>query len=147
MVKRPGPRRADLGVTLVEILVVLSIIAIAAGATMLRLGLGRSDDALTSTAQTLALAITQASDAALSTGEDRLLQLGPLGYSLQPASLPPAWMPLRDLTLSRGDARPNPLRLAADGASPPFDLRLTQGQRSVTVAFDGLRATPGPVTE
>ena len=146
MTARPGARQADLGLTLVEILVVLSIIAIAAGATMLRLGLGTSDDRLTSTAQTLALALTQASDAALSTGEDRLLQIGPLGYALHPASLPPTWTPLRDLTLSRTDALPDPLRLAADGASSPFDLNLTQGQRSVTVTFDGLRAIPGPVT-
>lgn len=138
-------RQAEAGVTLVEILVVLSIIAITTGAVMLRLGLGRSDDALTSAAQTLALAVTQGSDAALTTGEDRLLEIGPLGFSLHATSAAAPWNPLPDLTLTRSDALPDALRLAADGTSAPFGLVLTQGRRSVTVAFDGLRATAGAV--
>jgi general secretion pathway protein H len=142
---RSASRHAEAGVTLVEILVVLSIIAIAAGAVMLRLGIGRSDDALTSTAQMLALTLTQASDTALSTGEDRVLEVGGLGYSLHPASVAAVWTPLPDLTLTRSDAAPDPLRLAADGTSEPFQLRLSQGGRFVTVAFDGLRATAGAV--
>ena len=148
MAARPGPQRrqAQAGVTLVEILIVLSIIAITTGAVMLRLGLGKSDDALTSAAQTMALAVTQASDAALSSGKDRVLEFGALGYSLHSMDAATAWTPLPGLTLTRSDAVAGPLRLSADGTSVPFGLILTQDSRSITVAFDGLRASRGDVT-
>jgi general secretion pathway protein H len=139
-------RSGEAGVTLVEILVVLSIIAITSGAVMLRLGLGRSDDTLTSTAQTMALAVTQGSDQALSSGQDRVLMIADQAYALQPANTDPVWTALPGLTLTRADAATDPLRLAADGTSAPFALVLAQAGRSVTITFDGLTARPGQVT-
>ncbi|MEO8241425.1 MAG: prepilin-type N-terminal cleavage/methylation domain-containing protein [bacterium] len=137
-------RQAQAGVTLVEILVVLSIIAITTGAAMLRLGIGASEDRLASTAQTLALAITQSSDAALATGEDRLLDLGPQAYRLHPASAADSqWTPTDGLTFT--DPAPVTVRFAADGTSLPFQLHLSQDDRSILITFDGLRATIGPV--
>lgn len=134
-------RQPQAGVTLVEILVVLSIIAITTGAVMLRLGVGRSDDALTSTAQTMALAITQASDAALAGGEDRVLEAGALGWTLHRPGAEPVWTPLPGgVTV----AEVGPWRLAADGTSAPFGVTLSLRDRAITVAYDGLRAGVGP---
>ena len=158
------PRRAgQAGVTLVEILVVLSIIAITTGAAMLRLGVGRDGDPLSAAATGLALALTAASDAALAGGTDRRLQIGPQGYRIasaasagntanaadaasaadaanaaDAASAAP-WHPLAGLT-----ATVDPVtaagRLAADGSAAPFQIRLAAGGRSLLVRFDGLRA-------
>ena len=137
----PASRHSEAGVTLVEILVVLSIIAITTGAAMLRLGLGGSGDDLTSAATTLALAVTSASDAAMATGQDRLLEFGAVGYRLTPVgSDSDTWHPLPGLTLTRADGGTDALRLSSDAASPPFQLRLTGEGNSLSLRFDGLQA-------
>lgn len=144
MTRSPGPqiRRADAGVTLVEILVVLSIIAITTGAAMLRLGIGRGSYDLATAAGQLALSVTEASDASLASGQDRLLELAPEAYRIGfGGSLADSgWRRMPGLSLANvtGDARV--LRLSATGASAPFRLRLSADGRSVVVRFDGLQA-------
>ena len=140
---KTGPirRKAEAGVTLVEILVVLSIIAITTGAAMLRLGIGRAQDDLTNAAAAMALAVTEASDAALASGQDRVLELGPQGYRVGPDGSDPAWRQLSGLGLASAGADAGPWRLSADAASTPFGVRLSSDAKSVQVRFDGLRAT------
>ena len=125
-VVRSTQRDPEAGVTLVEILVVLSIIAITTGAAMLRLGFGRSTDDFDSAVARMASAVTAASDFAMQTGQDRLLELGPLGYRAVPdgSATEVSWQTIPGFHFSPVPGRNTALRLLADGASPPFDLRL-----------------------
>ena len=142
MTHAPAPqhRNVEAGVTLVEILVVLSIIAITTGAAMLRLGLGRGAGDLAGAAGQVALAVTEAADAALASGQDRLLELGPDGYRIGVAGGEADWHRLPGLGLARAEGGVGPLRLSADGAAAPFRLRLSADGHSVLLRFDGLRA-------
>lgn len=128
--------------TLVEILVVLSIIAITTGAAMLRLGIGRPEDDFGVAVQRLALAVTSASDAALQTGQDRLLQLGPLGYRLVAPgeASAPVWQTIPGLSFLPVAGQDAVLRLSADGAAAPFDLRFASAGKTLFLRFDGLKA-------
>ena len=143
MARAPGPqhRNVEAGVTLVEILVVLSIIAITTGAAMLRLGLGRGADELAGAAGQVALAVTEAADAALASGQDRVLELGPEGYRIAVAGSEADWRRLPGHDLAQAEGGAGPLRLSADGAAAPFRLRLSADGHSVLLRFDGLRAT------
>ena len=134
-------RKADAGLTLVEVLVVLSIIAITTGAAMLRLGLGRGQDDLMATATAMAVAVTEASDAALASGQDRVLKLGPEAYLIQSefSTADPVWRQTPGFDLAVQGAA-GPWRLSANAASAPFGVRLSAGQLSVVLRFDGLRA-------
>lgn len=136
-------RKPDAGLTLVEVLVVLSIIAITTGAAMLRLGLGGVQDNLLATATTMATAVTEASDAALATGHDRVLNLRPDAYLIAAdgSTADPVWRQTPGLKLAASQGGAGPWRLSADAASAPFDLRLSAGPQTVTLRFDGLRAT------
>ncbi len=138
---RPIHRDPEAGVTLVEILVVLSIIAITTGAAMLRLGFGRSEEDFTAAAEAMAMTVTAASDDALQTGLDRVLQLGPEGYRIVAADAvtAPSWHSIPDLTFrpAEGSAA---LRLSADAASTPFVLRFEGAKQSLFLRFDGLKA-------
>ncbi len=142
---RPSGRDAQAGVTLVEILVVLSIIAITTGAAMLRLGFGRSTQDFSAAVATMAIAVTQASDDALQTGQDRVLQLGPLGYRLvaADAATEPPWQSIPDLAFQPFNGSTQALLLSADGASIPFDLRLMGPDQTVFLRYDGLKARVG----
>lgn len=135
-------RKADAGLTLIEVLVVLSIIAITAGAAMLRLGFGHGQDDLTAAANAMALAVTEASDAALTSGQDRILELGPEAYFIRVdgRTSDPDWRKVSGLMLAAAQGETGPWRLSADAASPPFGVRLSAGHQSVTLWFDGLRA-------
>ena len=143
MTHAPGPqhRNVEAGVTLVEILVVLSIIAITTGAAMLRLGLGRGAGDLAGAAGQVALAVTEAADAALASGQDRVLELGPEGYRIGVEGSAAEWRRLPGLDLAQADGGAGPLRLSADGAAAPFRLRLSADGHSVLLRFDGLRAS------
>ncbi len=135
-------RDAEAGVTLVEILVVLSIIAITTGAAMLRLGFGHSEDETRAAVAAMARTITAASDDALQTGQDRVLQLGPKGYRViaANATTEPVWQTVPGLSFQPVGDRNQALRLSADGASPAFDLRLQAGSEALFLHFDGLKA-------
>ena len=136
----PCRRNATAGLTLVEVLVVLSIIAIAAGAAMLRLGIGHGADDLQASATRLALAITAASDQAMESGQDQRLDIGPEGFRIA-ALRSETEAPWHSL-VGAGFVDPTSATfvLAADGTAVPFDLRLGSGRASTLLRFDGVQA-------
>ena len=140
MGRRAPSRDAEAGVTLVEILVVLSIFAITTGAAMLRLGFGRGAEDFNASVAAMAMTITIASDDALQSGLDRVLQLGPQGYRVVAADAvsEPAWQAIPDLTFRPLEA--SSLRLSADAASTPFVLRLEGARQTLFLRYDGLQA-------
>ncbi|MEO6300018.1 MAG: prepilin-type N-terminal cleavage/methylation domain-containing protein [Paracoccaceae bacterium] len=140
MQSRTRQRMGEAGVTLVEILVVLSIIAITTGAAMLRLGIGNGRDQLANTAAATALAITGASDAALASGRDRLIEFGADGYRITTDSGGGDWNGMPGVDITSVEGQTGPRRLPADGSSPPFRLRLTAAGQNALVRFDGLTA-------
>jgi general secretion pathway protein H len=125
----PAAGAADAGLTLLEMLIVLAVIAVATGATALSLG-PRRDGAPAATARQLAAAIQAAADRSIATGARDVLVVDRDGYTLgalrQP--LPP------DLVVDAPPAVP----VAVDGA--PFDVALTDGAERWRVSFDGWRA-------
>ena len=133
-------RTGQAGVTLVEILVVLSIIAITTGAAMLRLGIGSGRDQLANAAAATALAITDASDAALASGRDRLIEFNAGSYRLATDNSGADWHAMPGVDKMSVVGQDGPRRLSADGSSPPFQLRLTADGQNVLVRFDGLTA-------
>lgn len=123
----------DLGLTLLEMLIVLAVIAVAAGATVLALS-PRRGDATEVEARLLATAIQAAVDRSIATGGRDVLVLDDGGYALGSGprhALPP------DTVLS--GAATSALPLAFDEARP-FDLTVAHGSDRWTVSFDGLRA-------
>ncbi len=128
------------GLTLVEVLVVLSIVAIVADAAMLRLGVGQASDGLTASANALALAITAASDRAQDSGHDERLEILPERYRIaRTKDLETApWQELADCSFT--DSSSEIFTLASDGTSAPISLRLRSARMSASVRLDGLQA-------
>ncbi len=132
------PRHPESGVTLVEMLVVLSIIGVAAGAILLRSPGNGSGQAKTE-ALRLAALLSQASDTALITGQVQALVWSADGYYLLSARPDGGWsQPLAatsrsfagPLRLSRRDGLSAPLIIAASGLAGPASLTLTTGPGS-----------------
>ncbi len=132
--------------TLVEMLVVLAIIGVAAGAAMLSFGGTRGRDGQIE-ALRLVSRLQLAADDAMVGDRARALLLSPTGYGVvERADAGRAWQAETDaqplpagMTLS-SDARDNPVPLDADGAGRPFSVTLAKGDRHWTVAFDGVKA-------
>lgn len=124
-------RDGEAGVTLVEVLVVLVLVGLMAGAVGLRLGDRPSDSAEQREATRLAVRLSLAADTALTTGEAATFTWGPDGYSLGDGPLRRTSAPI--LT-APGQYPISPDLLPA--RSGP--LRLTLGD--TTVVFDGARA-------
>ena len=144
-------RKRDAGVTLIEMLVVLSIIAIASGALMLRFA-GRTTDDPVAEAALLADAMTAAAEAALVSGNPQAVVYGDHDYrilSWQPGSnwqdVPGSKHVLNaGLHLARLDGQKGPLLMAPGGVAEPSGFVLASAARKVTVQFDGLAATVAP---
>lgn len=109
---------------------------------MLRMGLATGTDDLTAAATSLALGLTAASDAAMASGEDRLVEVAVDSYRIAPAgrAAQATWHALPGLTLTRTDGGAEPIRLSSDAASPAFELRLSASGKTSLVWFDGLQA-------
>lgn len=122
---------ADDGFTLLEMLIALAVIAVAAGATALSLA-PPHDRAPAVEAQALAAALQAAVDRSIATGARDVLVADRGGYAV---GGPRHALP-RELTLGGwpGPAVP----VAVDG--PPFDLTITDGRTRWHVMFDGWRA-------
>ncbi len=144
----PDPARGEIGLTLVEMLVVLAIIAVMAGAVAMSIGsgTGRTTEA---EARRLAARLELAGDEAMVTGRtvgfawDRgsyrfmTLKAGKwqdeAASALEPHSLP-------DGLAIDADVKA-PIVIGADGGGNPIALRLVPGKGSSwTVAFDGVQA-------
>lgn len=120
------------GLTLIEMLIVLSIIAIAAGATVLALA-PRRGNATEAEARLLATTMQAAVDRSIATGARPVLIVDDRGYAIGGGArhpLPPDTSLVsaagRDLSLGFDEAR-------------PFDLVIARDRDRWTVSFDGLR--------
>jgi len=148
----PTPRRnIQAGITLVEMLVVLSIIAVAAGLVMLRFPGQRGTD-VAGEAAALALLLDAASTQALATGRPRVLVWQADRYALM------QWLPgsgwqtqdgtsrnlSADAALSRSDGGTAALVIGSDALTPPARFAIGSGQAAWLVAFDGIGATALP---
>ena len=140
MMRRAARPAADLGLTLVEMVVVLAVLAVAAGATGLSLAPPRGS-APEAAARRLAATMSTATDAALATGGHPLLVVDAGGYRLagRPRTALPAGTTLRGAAgTTVGDAA-RALPLGPDDGAP-FDLVVADGRDRWRVRFDGLRA-------
>ncbi len=133
--RRATPPDREAGLTLVEVLVVLAVIAIAGSASVLSLA-PRRDSAVEGAARQLAAAIQSSADRSLVTGGAVALVLAKSGYRIGTVQteLPPG------ATL----AGTSPTARIAFGGEP-FALNLVRGSDRWTIAFDGIEtaATPG----
>lgn len=149
---QPPQRRRDAGITLVEMLVVLSVIAVAAGVVMLRFP-GNAGATPATEAVALALVLTRASDQALTSGRPRSLDWGQDGYRVLHWLPGSGWVaevgteralaPASALTRPDG-AVAGPVVIATDALTAPAIFRLGTGTAAWLVAFDGLAAQAMP---
>ena len=149
---QPLRRRSDSGITLVEMLVVLAVIAVAAGVVMLRFP-GNAGTTPATEAVALALALTTASDQALTSGRPRSLDWAEDGYRVlhwlpgsgwvaEPGTVR-ALAPASALTRSDGAAA-GPVLIGTDALTAPATFTLGTGTAAWVVAFDGLAARAQP---
>lgn len=149
-----GFRPADAGVTLVEMLVVLVIIGVAAGAVTLSVAPADRQGRAETEAQRLALAIGTAVDEALISGQPQALVWSGQGYWFGRWSAAEArWLPADGsehafsgrLTLQRSDGAPEaPVVIADTAASGQVEFVLTGRGAPWVVRFDGFSATALP---
>ena len=154
MTRSVGPRPIEAGVTLVEMLVVLVLVATLAGAVALSLPAARGADPLVE-AELLAARMRRASEEALLAGAPVALAWDGEGYRFL-VSMDGAWTPHPVRLLAETRTLPSGLALAGEGifavtsADLPLDgqpLRLGLGRagadpvRAVAVTWDGATAT------
>lgn len=139
------------GMTLVEILVVLAIIAITASVSVLAMG-GDSNLRGVTEAKRIEARLQLAADQTMIDGMPRALSITAEEYrflQLDPAT--GRWTPLDDRVLAepfdipedmhlRSDDGQSIYPLGADGSGQPFVLNLDWKERSWTIAFDGVTA-------
>ena len=137
--------------TLVEMLIVLAIIGISAGAAVLSFGGTHKGDGQVE-ALRLMSRLQLASDETMASDQAWAVMLTPAGYAFverfdagqqwqpaTPSQLRDAHVLPRGFTLS-STARTNPVPLDAEGAGKPFTVTLTKGDQRWIVAFDGIKA-------
>jgi general secretion pathway protein H len=138
------------GMTLIEVLVTLAIVAVMA--SMVVLGIGGSDRGLTvqTEANRLAERIGLAADEAMVTRRPLALAWDSLGYQFVTRGAGGSWVPDTHALLGPRRDLPRGLTLTADAPAlidmtdaslVAFDMSVTDARRSSTVAFDGLNAT------
>lgn len=149
-VRPPGSR--DAGMTLVEMLIVLAIVGVAAGGVTLGIGAATRAPSVESEARRFATRLEAAADDAML--GDRMVALtvdaGGYGFARVAADgMIPTGTPRIDyhrlpagvaMTLS---AAP-PLVLGLDGVSKPLTATLANGDGGWIVRYDGLSATVAP---
>lgn len=154
----PEARDPQAGVTLIEILVVLAIVAVGAGASMLALGALDGGSRAGAEALRLADRLRLAADEAMVTAAPLALQWDARGYRFlawdareavwreAPQDLLGAAHRLpAALTLAREDAAtPDPVLITPDLPQPPVVLRLAGGAADWRVSFDGFAAAATP---
>ena len=150
-IPRPVRTRSDAGMTLVEMLVVLAIIGITAGASLLALGSGAGLDGRAE-ARRLQSRMQLAVDEAMVRGTPLALQVGAREYAfLDWESATGTWRPSESTVLREIHRLPRGMTLAsadgqrivpldADQPSDPVVIDLTAGRQHWAVAFDGLTA-------
>ena len=154
-------RREDAGVTLIEMLVVLSIISIAAGVLTLRFSNLTGNDPKAEAGQ-LADVLTQAGETALYSGNPSALIWSQTGYRVETFKPGLGWKVTEGhgqhdlaagLSLRRNDGHDGPLMIAPSGIALPARFLLTSADAAWGVAFNGLSAevkapgTTGPASQ
>ncbi|HTG39913.1 prepilin-type N-terminal cleavage/methylation domain-containing protein [Sphingomonas sp.] len=142
------------GMTLVEMLIVLAIIAVAGGAVTLGIGAATRAPSVDSEAQRLADRLQSAADDAM-LGDAMVAftaQKSGYGFARQDGT---GWQPIGDDALGfhtlpagmtmRLSARP-PIILGPEGSGRPLAAIISADDRTVTVAYDGLTARVVPAT-
>lgn len=130
-------RHGQAGLTLVETLVTVAIVAVMAG--LVTLGVARVSAAggAADEAARLAAVLDAGADAALASGRDRVLVWRSDSYALEGAEvhrLPSS------VVLERADGSEAPVLLSGSGAAPAATLVLRDRQGAREIRFDGLRA-------
>jgi general secretion pathway protein H len=137
---RPA-RHGTAGVTLIEMMIVLVIIGVAAGAMTLGLGALGRDNRAEHEARRLAAAIGLGVDAALIAGAAQPVVWDAAGYQIGTGARHALDT---SVTLARADGSDAVLILAPDATSQPADFLLQGDGARWQVAFDGLAATVLP---
>lgn len=139
-------RHSEAGITLIEVLVVLAVIGVAAGATMMGMGdRGRSAE---TEAVRLARHLTLGVDEALIGGVPLALRWDTAGYSfvqgaaVDPANAPEAWPPAPQPVLGQRHDLARPLELRLRDATTPVAVILPVSGAAQTVTFEVTGADP-----
>lgn len=145
------PGAAESGMTLVEILVVLAIIGVAAGATVLGVGAATRAPSAESEARRLAEQIQLAADDAMVTDRTLALEWDERGYRLVALGGDGSAGGGRDKGAFRRHGLPAGMRLTVvgatspavlgiDGTGVPFTARLANATDRWSIGYDGLKA-------
>ena len=153
---RRRAQRREAGLTLVEMLVVLAIMGVVAGVTLLAIGPADRSRGLQLEAGRLAARLRLAADDVRVAERPLALSWDAHGYGFVDWDAKSGrWVPDAVARLGERHALPGSMTLAitsasavipiaADGAGPPIDARLSAGAASWRIAFDGLNAAVSP---
>ncbi|MBC7477932.1 MAG: prepilin-type N-terminal cleavage/methylation domain-containing protein [Pseudorhodobacter sp.] len=150
-------RERDAGLTLIEMLVVLSIISIASGVLILRFAGPSAADPRTEAGR-LADTLSQAAENALYSGNPSALIWSAAGYRIETYKPGLGWQAVTPaaalgagLSMRRYDGQDRPLMIAPGGVALPAHFLLTSADGAWGVDFNGLSAyvrspdAPGPL--
>ena len=139
-------RNREAGLTLIEMLVVLSIISIAAGVLILRFA-GPSAADPRAEAGRLADTLSHAAETALYSGNPSALIWSAQGYRIDTFQPGLGWQPVTTpetlgagLSMRRNDGHDGPLMIAPGGIALPARFLLTSADSAWRVDFNGLSA-------
>lgn len=151
---RHNPRRKRVGMTLVEILVVLAIVGVMAGVVVLGVGAGNRGVGVETEANRLADRLRLAADDVLVTRRPLALAFDETGYqfigadgAVTPAEAVEALRERHEFDdgvwLMQADVA-SPAPIDPDGAAPVVGFTLGKGDLRWRVTFDGLNAVSEP---
>lgn len=148
-----GRRGDEAGMTLVEMMAVLVIIAVAAGATVLGIGAATRAPNVEAEARRLSSRLQSVADEAMVTDRPLAFTWDAKGYAFlnwdgagwrEGADAAHARHQLpAGMRIDMGQRRP-PLPLGVDGSGVPAAIGLATGPERWLVVYDGLAATPIP---
>jgi general secretion pathway protein H len=139
--------------TLVEMLAVLAIIAVAAGATVLGIGAATRAPSVEAEARRLSVRLQSVADEAMVSDRPVAFTWDEKGYAFQ-SQVGGGWQTGSDdaharhrlpagISIDMGRRKP-PLLLGVDGTGVPAAIGLKTGEDRWLVVYDGLTATPIP---